>query len=97
MGEYVLPSCKAIMEPGRMLLLLLDNVPSHACRLACENYKTVLHGTVEFQPSCSSDLSPLDFFVERAQDTARSSSNSCQSRRIEGTFDPRVSQNVDSR
>ena len=36
-------------------------------------------------------------FVERAQDTARSASGSCQSRRCAGTFDPRVSQNVDRR
>ena len=30
-------------------------------------------------------------FVERAQDTARSASNSCQSHRIAATFEPRVS------
>ena len=36
----------------------------------------------------SPDLSPL------AQSTARSASCSCQSRRIAGTFDPRVSQDV---
>ena len=53
----------------------------------CEHHKTVLHGTIEFQPPCSPDLS-------RARDMARSVSNSCQSLRIAGTFDPRVSQNV---
>ena len=37
---------------------LLDNAPSHACRLAFEHNKTVLHGTVKFQPPCSPDLSP---------------------------------------
>ena len=49
----------ALMEPGRDFLLILDTAPSHASRLACEFFKTVLHGTVEFQPPCS----PLDFFL----------------------------------
>ena len=69
---------------------------AYVSRLDCEHCKVVLHGTVEFQPPCSPDLSPSDFFfVERAQDTARSVSSSCLSRRIAGTFDPRVSQNMD--
>ena len=33
--------------------------------------------------------------VERAQNTVRPASSSCPSRRLAGTFDPRVSQNVD--
>ena len=73
--------------------IALDNAPSHACRLACDYHKTLLHGTVEFQPPYSPDLSPLDFFL--AQSAARSASFSCQSFRTAGTFDPRVSQNVD--
>ena len=60
-----------------------------------EHYNTVLHGTVEFQPPCSPDPSPLNFFVERAQNTACSASSSCQSCRIAVTFDPRVSQDVE--
>ena len=58
---FILPLPR-IMEPGRKFLLILDNAPSHACRLACEHYKTVRHGTAEFQPPCSPDLSPLKFF-----------------------------------
>ena len=61
MDEHMAPKCAAFMEPGLKFLLLLDNGPSHACRLACDHYKTVLHGTVEFQPPCSPDPSPLDF------------------------------------
>ena len=53
MDEYIVPNS----APGRKFLLILDNAPSHACRLACEHHKTVLHGTVEFQPPCSPDLS----------------------------------------
>ena len=60
MDEYIAPNCTALMELGRKFLLLLDNAPSHASR---QHYKTVLHGTVEFQPPCSPDLSPLDFFL----------------------------------
>ena len=75
------------MEPGRIFLLILDNASSQAC----EHYKTVLHGTVEFQPPCSPHLPSLQIFLEWAQNTTRSASSSCQSRRIAGTFDPRVS------
>ena len=60
------------------------------CRLACDHHQTVLHGTIAFQPQCSPDLSSSDSSVERAEDTARSVSNSCQPRRIAGTYDPRV-------
>ena len=63
MDEYVVPKCSALVEPGRKLLLLLDNAPSRASRLACGLYKTVFHGAVEFQAPCSPDLSPLDFFL----------------------------------
>ena len=62
MDEYIVPNCTALMEPGRKFLLILDNALSHASRLPCEHYSTVLHGTVEFQPPYSPDLSPLDFF-----------------------------------
>ena len=34
--------------------------------------------TTRQRPPCSPDLSPLDFFLERAQDTARSVSTCCQ-------------------
>ena len=61
MDEYIVPNYTALMEPGGKFLLILDNAPSHASRLACEHYSTVLHCTVEFQPPCSPDLSPLDF------------------------------------
>ena len=93
MDEYIVPNCTALMEPGRKFLLILDNAPSHASWLACEHHSTVLHGTVEstvFSRSVSLRL----LFVKRAQSTACSASGSCQSRRIAGTFDPRVSQNV---
>ena len=63
MDEYIAPNCTAVMEPGREFSLLLDNAPSYASRLACEHYKTLLHGTVEFQPPCPPDLSPSDFFL----------------------------------
>ena len=63
MDEYIVPNCTALMEPGRKFLLILDNAPSHVSRLACEHCSTVLHGSVEFQPPCSPDLSPLDFFL----------------------------------
>ena len=63
MDEYISPNCIALMEPGREFLLLLDNAPPHASSMACEHYKTVWHGTVEFQPPCSPDLSPSDFFL----------------------------------
>ena len=96
MGEYIAPNCTALTELGRKFLMIVEDVPSHVCRLACEQYKTMVHGTVEFQPPCSPDLSPADF-LERAQDTACSASSSCQSRRTAGTFDPPVSQNVDRR
>ena len=54
-----------------------------------------LHVCCVHYPQCSPDLFLALLFVERAQDTARSVSNSCQSRGIAGTFDPSVSQNVD--
>ena len=63
MDEYIVPKCTALMELGRKFSLILDNAPSHDSRLACEHCSTVLHGTVEFQPPCSPDLSPLDFFL----------------------------------
>ena len=63
MDEYIVPNCTALMEPGRKFLRILDNAPSHTSWLACEHYSTVLHGTVEFQPPCSPDLSPFDFFL----------------------------------
>ena len=66
MDEYIVPNSVGFMEPGRTFLLILDNAPSHACRLPCEHCKVVLHGTVEFQPPCSPDLSPLDFFRGQA-------------------------------
>ena len=68
------PNCAALMEPGRRFLLLLDHATSHACRPICDHNKAVLHGTVEFQPPCSSDLSPLDFL--QLVDMARSVSGS---------------------
>ena len=37
MDEYNVPNCTALMEPGRISLLILDNAPSHASRLACEH------------------------------------------------------------
>ena len=64
--HFVEPGLKISGESGRKFLLILDNAPSDACKLACEHYKTVLHGTVghvEFQPLCSPDLSPLGFFL----------------------------------
>ena len=45
-----------------LAFLVWDTAPSHASRLAYETYKTVSHGTVGFQPPCSPDLSPSDFF-----------------------------------
>ena len=63
MDEHIAPNCAALMEPGREYLLLLDNAPSHACRLACDHHQTVSNGTVGFQPPCSPDLSPVDFFL----------------------------------
>ena len=56
MDEYIVPNCAALMEPGRQFLLILDNAHSYASRLACDHYRTVLHGTVEFQPPCSPGL-----------------------------------------
>ena len=95
MDEHIVPNCTALMEPGRKFLLILDIAPSHASRLACDHYSTVLHGTVEFQPPCSPDLSPLDFFlwnelkVQLVQkpDPANRAESYC-------IFDPRVSQDV---
>ena len=55
-GEFFVANCAALLEPGREFLLLLDNAPSRACRLACDHNKTVLNGTAEFQPPCSPDL-----------------------------------------
>ena len=43
MDEYVVPNNAAVME--RKVLLILDNAPSHASKLACEHHTTVLHGT----------------------------------------------------
>ena len=34
MDEYISPNCAALMESGRKFLLILDNAPSHANRLA---------------------------------------------------------------
>ena len=36
MDEYIAPNCAALMEPRRKFYLILDNAPSHACRLACD-------------------------------------------------------------
>ena len=63
MDEYFVPNCAALVDPRRRRLLILDSPPSHARRLACEQYKTVLHCTVEFQSAFSPDLSPFDFFL----------------------------------
>ena len=81
----------------RKFLLLLHNAPSHACKLAGDHCKTVLHGTVEFQPPCSPDLSLFIFYCGTSPRHSSSVSNCCQSRRNAGTFDPRVSWDVDSR
>ena len=51
--EYIAPNRAALMEPGRTLVLLLDSAPSHACRLAFDHNKTVMHGKAEFQPPCT--------------------------------------------
>ena len=55
------PNCAALLELGRKFLLLLDNAPSHACRLACDrdHYRTVLHGTVAFQPPSQTFVNEL--------------------------------------
>ena len=62
-GRVHCANCTALMEPGRKFLLILDNAPSHASRLACEHYKTVLHGTVEFQPRALQTSRPQTFFL----------------------------------
>ena len=82
MDEYIAPNCTALMEPGREFLLLLDNAPSYASRLACEHYKTVLHGTVEFQPPCSPDLSPSDFFLWKELKTQLAPANPAELRAL---------------
>ena len=84
--EYVVPNCAALMEPGRSCFTFL-NVPSHACKLTFDLYKTVLHGTIKIEPPFSTDL-----FPPQAQDTALSASDSCQHLKI---GDPRITQNVD--
>ena len=95
MDEYIVPNCTALLEPGRKFLLILDNAPSHASMRACEHYSTVLHGTVEFHPPCSPDLSPLDFLLwNELKVQLVQQSSSCQSCGIASTFDPRVSQDV---
>ena len=43
MDEYIAPTCTALMEPVRKSLLILDNAPSHACRLACDHYRVARH------------------------------------------------------
>ena len=53
-------ACKPTLE----FSLLLATAPSHACRLACDHNKTVSHGTVEFQPPSSPDLSLLFLWNE---------------------------------
>ena len=63
MDEFLCPIARPSWSLGVSFLLILDNAPSHASRLACEHYKTVLFGTVEFQPPCPPDLSPIDFFL----------------------------------
>ena len=90
MDENLTPNCNALMELEHKFFLLIDNAPSHACRLVCEHYKTVVQcrvSTAVFPRSFSLAL----VSVERAGDTARSVSNSCQSSRIEGTTDLRAS------
>ena len=64
MDEYTVPICAALVSLGAMFSLFLDNAPSHVCRLACGHDQTVLHGTAEFQPPRSPDLSPSDFFCD---------------------------------
>ena len=76
----------ALMEPGRSCFTFL-NVPSHACKLTFDLYKTVLHGTIKIEPPFSTDL-----FPPQAQDTALSASDSCQHLTI---GDPRITQKVD--
>ena len=49
---------------GVIFLLILDNAPSHACRLVCDHHRTVLHGTVEFQPLRTPNLSLRLFWNE---------------------------------
>ena len=63
MDEYIVPNCTVLIEPGRKFLLISDNAVARQQACLCEHYSTVLHGTVEFQPPCSPDLSPLDFFL----------------------------------
>ena len=61
-GRTLCPMAQPPRSQTAKFLLLLDSAPSHACRLACNHCRTVLHGTIEFQPPCSADLSPSDFF-----------------------------------
>ena len=100
MDEYIVPNrpnSAALMEPGRGVFAdprttrrrTLPGWPVNATRKCCTAQSSF--NRLALQSSSPSGF----FFVERAQDTARSASSSCQSRRIAGTFDPRVSQNVD--
>ena len=52
-------------------LFLLKNAPRHKL---CDLNSKFLH--ISHRPPCSPDTSPTDFFVERAQDTARSAFSS---------------------
>ena len=94
MDEYIAPNCAALMELGREFY----------CSWTLRR-RTLAGSLVNTSRQCCTAQSSFNRFalqislplthVERAQDTARSVSSSCKYRRIAGTFDPRVSQNVD--
>ena len=91
MDEYIVPNCAALTERGVSFYC-----SSHASGLACGALQdnVARHGRVS-TTVLSRPLSPLDFFLWNVlNNTARSASSSCQLRRIAGTYDPRVSQNV---
>ena len=86
MDEYIAPKCAAVMELGRKfycswttrrrtLAGWLVNT-TRQCGMAQSSFNRRVHQI---------SLSLLDFFVERAQDTTRSASSSCQFSRIAGT------------
>ena len=46
MDEYIVPTCAALTERRREFVLLLDNAPSHTCRLVLLQNSVARHSRV---------------------------------------------------
>ena len=77
MDEYMVPSRAALIEPELKFLLLLDNAPAHLQGWLVTTTRQCCTAQSSFHLRVPQICPSLGFFVERAEDTACSVSNSC--------------------